>query len=217
MRESALKNNERGVSPVIAVVLMVVIVVLLAAVVGILVTGIADNGPGDPQYSAVTVTGVEKSSGNIEVPEASGCQHFHVVIRMVHTEGDAFDSEDLEYVIEASGETETLSGRFNRSVATPGVTATAGDEIVIALDSDTDFEDCGSGPEDSKSVVLFEGEEAWNPDAAGQVGDLYNIHNTFLASGSPDDLEEIRIRIVHTPSETIIVDTTEDNIVDRSP
>lgn len=103
-------------------------------------------------------------------------------------------------------------GRFNESVTRSRVRASAGDEIVIALDSDTSKANCGGGASDSKSTVLFEGEPAWHQDEAGQVGGLWDIHNTFLSAS--ETLTEVHVRIVHTPSDTIIVDETYDDIVD---
>lgn len=216
MSDRWLQRAARGVSPVIGVVLMVAITVILASVVGVMVTGIGDQGPDAPQYTTVTIDSVEKSSDGIYVPtaESGDCEHYHLVISLTHQEGATLDSTDLEYVIDVSGEHgTTLSGRFNESVARSEVTASAGDEIVIALDSDIDFADCdGSSASDSKSTVLFDGTQAWHQDEAGQVGELWNIYATFL--GTSETLTEVHIRIVHTPSETIIVDETTDDIVD---
>lgn len=218
MSDRWLQRAARGVSPVIGVVLMVAITVILASVVGVLVTGIGEQGPDAPQYTTVTVDSVEKSDDGIYVPtaEAGDCEHFHLVISLTHQEGATLDSTDLEYVVEVSGDGgTTLSGRFNESVARSGVTAAAGDEIVIALDSDIDYADCdGSSASDSQSTVLLDGEPAWHQDEAGQVGDLWDIYATFLDTS--ETLTEVRVRIVHTPSDTIIVDETTDDVVDVS-
>lgn len=207
-------RDSRGVSPVIGVVLLVAITVLLAATVGVFATSFSDS-QSEPQYSSVTIESVEKSDGDdieIPMPAEDLCEFYHVAIRMEHQGGNSFDSGELEYLIEVSGDDgTTLSGRFNESVANPGVTARAGDEIVIGLDSDTSKANC----DDSKSTVLFDGDLAWNPDEAGQVGDLYDIHDTFLEPET-EELTTIRVRIVHLPSETILVDETERNIIDRS-
>lgn len=217
MRDLRLRRESRGVSPVIGVVLMVAITVVLAGVMGVLVTGIGDDGPGGPQYTTVTVDSVEKSSGPIHVPtsESNDCEYYHLVIELTHQEGATLDSSDLEYVIDVSGDQgTTLSGRFNESVARSGVRASAGDEIVIALDSDTSKANCGGGASDSMSTVLFDGEPAWHQDEAGQVGGLWDIHNTFLSAS--ETLTDVHVRIVHTPSDTIIVDETYDDIADVS-
>lgn len=215
MMDSWRRGASRGVSPVIGVVLMVAITVVLAATVGAMMATFDDETQGAPQYTAVTIDGVQKSSGPIHVPtsETDDCEHFHLVLEMTPLEGASLDSTDLEYYVEVSGDDgTTLSGRFTESVARSGVSASAGEQIVIALDSDTDEDFCGGPASDSKSTVLFGGEPAWHQDEAGQVGGLYDIHNTFLSAS--ETLTEVHVRIVHTPSDTIIVDETADDIED---
>lgn len=219
MRDRGVRGDSQAVSPVIGVVLMVAITVVLAAVLGVMVTGIGDDGPGGPQYTTVSVDSVEKTTGDIHVPtsESGDCEYYHLVIRMTHQQGATLDSSDLEYVIDVSGDDgTTLSGRFNESVARSGVSASAGDEIVIALDSNTSRgAACGGSPSDSKSTVLFDGEPAWHQDEAGQVGELWDIYARILNDPAVT-LAEVHVRIVHTPSDTIIVDETYDDIVDVS-
>ena len=47
-----------------------------------------------------------------------------------------------------------------------------------------------------------------------QVSGLWDIHNTFLSAS--ETLTDVHVRIVHTPSDTIIVDETYDDVVDVS-
>ena len=214
-------EGSRGVAPVIGVVLLVAITVLLAAAAGAMVYTFGENEPQAPLQASLTIQSVEKSADNITiaVDDEDVCADYHVVVTMEHRGGETLDSGDLEYVVEVSGdEGTTLSGRFNESVATPGVTASAGDEIVLGLDSDTDAEgpcDAGGVPEASNNTVVFGGEPAWDPEEASQVGDLWKIHDTYLDENNADDtLTEVRVRIVHLPSETVVIDETEDDIVD---
>lgn len=216
MGHQGMGSDPRGVSPVIGVVLLVAMTVMLAATVGVMVTGLADDGPDSPQYTTIEVESVEKSVDGIEVPDAGDCQHYHLVIRLTHTGGNSLDSEDLEYVIDVSGDDgTTLSGRFDESVARSGATAKAGDEILIAIDSDTDEANCGEDSEDSKSTVLLGGQPAWHHDEAGQVGGLWNTYATFL-SHDDETLTDVHVRIIHTPSDTMLVDETTDDVVDVS-
>ena len=219
MRGERGEEGSRGVAPVIGVVLLVAITVLLATAVGAVVYTFGENEPQAPLQASLTIQSVEKSDEHIVVPQESVCGYYHLTIRMSHHSGDTLNSGELEYLIEISGEDgSALSGQFNESVAEPDVTANAGDELVIALDSNTTAPegDCGTGgAEGSKSAVLFGDDAAWDPDAVGQVGDLADIYGTYLDNG--EGIVSVRVRVVHTPSETIVIDQTTTDITDRSP
>lgn len=57
-------------------------------------------------------------------------------------------------------------------------------------------------------------EPACPQDEAGQVGQLWNVHDTFLSNS--ETLAGVHVRIVHAPSDTIVVDETDDDVVDVS-
>jgi len=211
--------NARGAVPVVGIILMVGVGILLAGGVGIFVQTLTDSATTEePNFSAVGISSVEASNEDILVPaleEGDQCEYYHVVITIDHGGGDPFTSEDLQYQVEVSGSDETLSGAFTSEDVNPGETVSAGEQVVIALDSDTD--PCGGSPEDSENAIVFDGEPAWFPEDVGQAGDLYDIHNTFLEDGSPDDLEAIEVQIIHEPTDTIIVDERTTDIDDDSP
>ena len=215
---------DRAVSPVVGIVLLVAVTVVVAASVGYVAVGTTDRIADEPsRLSTVDLVGAQIDDESVESFEGSLdsrlCQRYHLVIELVHEQGDPLDSEDLAYTIELVGEEgTTLTGTFNTSVAEPGATATAGDSIFIAIDSDTSHsDDCGSDYTESKSAVLLGGDLAWDPNKAGQVGDLYDTHNTYLDDSNADDtLAAVTVRIEHVPTGTIVVEDRTTQIVDTS-
>jgi len=225
-------SNSRSVTPVVGTILIVALVVIIAASIGFVSLGFADDISSEPQFSSVSLEAVgvqgpgSNSVGNgshIRIPNADQCEYYHTVIVLEHNGGNNFDSEDLEYDIELSNDDDTLRGTFNDSVSNPGVTAQAGDQILIALDSNVgvtgneDFEggtDCGEsgGSSDSRSAVLFGDKNAWNPSDAGSVGELFDIADTFL-DGEDHSIDEVSVRIRHMPSNTILVETETSNVI----
>ena len=84
---TAVNNDDRGVSPVIGVILMVAITVILAAVIGTFVLGLGDS-IGDNQPTAQL--GVDFDQ-NVEDDELN--------ITIEHNGGDTIDSEALRVVV----------------------------------------------------------------------------------------------------------------------
>ena len=218
-------SADRAVSPVVGIVLLVAVTVVVAASVGYVAVGTTDRIADEPsRMSTVDLVGAQVDDESVESFEGSLdsglCQRYHLVIELVHEQGEPLDSEDLAYSIELVGETgTTLTGTFNTSVAEPGASTTAGDSIFIAIDSDSSGSsppECGSDYTESKSAVLLGGDLAWDPDKAGQVGDLYNTHNTYLDPTSTDNLAAVTVRIEHVPTGTIVVEDRTTRIVDTS-
>lgn len=216
----------RSVSPVVGTILLVAAAIVVAASIGFVALDYTDEVADEPsRLSTVDIVGVQVDDESVESFEGSLdsnlCQRYHLVIELTHTHGDPFDSDALEYTIELVGEQgDTLSGTFDTSVAKPGATATAGDSIFIAIDSDSSPSsppECGNNVDESKSAVLLGGQLAWDPDTAGQVGDLYNTHNTFLdENNAADELAEVTLRIEHVPTGTIVIEERTTSIVDTS-
>ena len=111
-------KDDRGVSPVIGVILMVAITVILAAVIGTFVLGLGDS-LGDSQPTASI--GVSTSADNITLE---------------HEGGDRIESGDLRVIVtNASDNTELLNqqNEFNSSF-------TVGDTENIAITSSNETE-----------------------------------------------------------------------------
>ncbi|WP_117363809.1 type IV pilin [Natrarchaeobaculum sulfurireducens] len=211
--------GDRSVSSVVGVVLIVALTIILAASVAFFAFAISDRNMTDsPQFSSVEITDVNASDGPITVPELDDgdtCAHYHLVITVSHNAGDDFTSDELEYFIEASGEDETVSGRFTSDDADPGLTASSGDEIIIALDGDTNYPDCVDETEESEVAIVFAGESAWPPEQPDEGDDIGNLHNTFFEEDT-DDLEEVSVTIIQDSTDTVIIDDSTTDIRDHS-
>ena len=222
-QQNQFLGANRSVSPVVGTILLVATTIIVAASIGFVALDYTDDVASEPnRLSTVDLESVQIDEDYVNSFVGSlddeQCQYYHLVIELTHTQGDPLDSDELEYAIDLVGENGTqLSGTFNTSVAKPGATATSGDSIFIAIDSDTNQEYCGNAAEESKSAVLLGGDLAWDPDTAGQVGDLFDTHNTYLDGNNADDtLEKLTLRIEHVPTGTIVIEEETTSIVDTS-
>jgi flagellin-like protein len=98
-------KDDRGVSPVIGVILMVAITVILAAVIGTFVLGLGDS-LGDSQPTAQI--DAEFSNGNLTFE---------------HNGGDRIDAGDLTILVDYNNSQAELTGQFS-SAFTVGNTET---------------------------------------------------------------------------------------------
>ena len=135
-RLPTLCDDDRGVSPVIGVILMVAITVILAAVIGTFVLGLGDS-LGDNQPTAqLSVDNVDFGENNVTIG---------------HNGGDTLQGANLRVTVDG---TETTEGF---------------------------------------------------PDGSFQVGDSTELD---LADETIEDGEDNRFRIIHVPSDSIILDRT---------
>lgn len=119
-------DGSRAVSPVIGVILMVAITVILAAVIGTFVLGLGENVQSTPQVT-FDFDANETNTGTIDR------------ITITHGGGDSIDANRLNVtggVVDTTGSnspvafTEDDTGNF-----TSGDTVTAGDQLVIDVDT----------------------------------------------------------------------------------
>ena len=155
-----LFDDDRGVSPVIGVILMVAITVILAAVIAAFVLGL-----GDTNESAPTVT------WDYEYDESTG------ELTITNTGGDSFDPNNVELQFNnlAGGATnddldsvELSEGDSNDNVESGSSTldsnpAQAGDSVTVDLagadgstDGDGNGDGIGEGPSDAADTSDFE-------------------------------------------------------------
>jgi len=129
LKELLADDNERGVSPVIGVILMVAITVILAAVIGAFVLGLGDQ-----------------VSNN--APQASFSFDFDSTtndVTITHTGGDNIDGSTLNVTNGSGGSTDFGSG-----------TVTTGDTAVLAYSSGNTIRVIWSNPAGGSSNVLAE-------------------------------------------------------------
>ena len=111
MNLDTLFSDDRGVSPVIGVILMVAITVILAAVIGTFVLGLGDS-LGNSQPTAQLNAELNSSSDNVTLS---------------HGGGDALELSNLRVNIDGTGTPEPLgSGTFE-----------VGNSTVISNDAET--------------------------------------------------------------------------------
>ncbi|GAB7093313.1 hypothetical protein JCM30237_04650 [Halolamina litorea] len=131
-------DDDRGVSPVIGVILMVAITVILAAVIGTFVLGLGDSLEQAPQ-STIGVDSGNSTSLNVS-----------------HNGGNGIAVGDLDISVEGNTSDFSVSSDFS-----------SGDEFSV-----------------------------------GDTATFLQSQISEIATG------EVRVRIIHTPSESILVDTT---------
>jgi len=155
---NAILNDDRGVSPVIGVILMVAITVILAAVIGTFVLGLGDSLQQAPQstLNAEDATNEYNSSAEMDAFTVS------------HDGGDTIAFSDVRVVV-----------------------------------GDYQFEQ-GAWTDDNVSLY-FDGDSVPSANAEFQVGDSFTITD----NGAQDNFnsgEDYRIRLIHVPSESVILD-----------
>ena len=170
----AIFGDNRGVSPVIGVILMVAITVILAAVIGAFVLNLG----GDLQQTPQAQIGAEDASGDVASVDTTGWDN---VLSINHNGGDEIASDDYEVLVQFPG----TSG-YNTLLDSGG----------ISNQTDT------SGTNDV-NVGLNNG----NDPGALSVGDTIYIQ-AQAASNSEDMSGEWGVRIIHTPSDSILIDQT---------
>ena len=104
-------KDDRGVSPVIGVILMVAITVILAAVIGTFVLGLGDS-LGDSQPTAQIDVSIDESTNTTTIE---------------HSGGDSIDSDSLRVII---------SSGADEGSGTIGQRLSVGDSITVATGSD---------------------------------------------------------------------------------
>jgi len=128
------ESTDRGVSPVIGVILMVAITVILAAVIAAFVL---DIGPGDPDPSAgITVN--DAGGGDVELTLNSLDDGTNGVAAV--EEGN-LDTDSPEADLRTTGDSETFSGDGN---------------VIIAYSGDS--------PEDASNVAIIDNLDEYQND-----------------------------------------------------
>jgi len=89
---SEVVDPERGVSPVIGVVLLVAVTVILAAVIGVMALGFSGELAGPAGYASVSADYVPSGEGNGGV----------AYVNITHESGDVLDGTEV-YIVDSSG------------------------------------------------------------------------------------------------------------------
>ena len=180
----AIFDDDRGVSPVIGVILMVAITVILAAVIGAFVLNLGGDLESTPQAQL----SLEDAESSASITEGATAKD---VFNIKHRGGDTLASGDYKITVtNTSGASFTL---YDGSLVSPSPTYDANvggtnsqETITLALDPDpSDF-----SVSDSTSVTI-------------QVAD--NSDGTVESLSYSGEWE---VQIIHKPSESILIDKT---------
>ncbi len=182
----AIKSDDRGVSPVIGVILMVAITVILAAVIGTFVLGLGDSLQQAPQSQL----SVEDASDGTTYTEGATATD---LLSISHRGGDALTDGDYELRIETPGGT--------------GLTVYDGTELDPTYT--INFDEDGTSEEETVTVSLDSA-----PSGDLEVGDSLTImlESDETSDGSTNEEYDLSgewsVQIIHTPSDSILKDTT---------
>ncbi|GAB7093314.1 hypothetical protein JCM30237_04660 [Halolamina litorea] len=119
-----LRDSDRGVSPVIGVILMVAITVILAAVIGTFVLGLGDSLQQAPQAT------LGASDASDEAPVTVG--NTAELLEISHNGGDALADGDYRVVITPPGESSI--DVHNGTNANPTVTFGSSNNVSLTSD-----------------------------------------------------------------------------------
>ena len=179
---------DRGVLPVIGVILMVAVVVILAAIVSVVAFGFVSD-INEPAPNVADTTGEFEAGSELD----------ELVVRITHIAGEDVALSDLEIVVRASGD--EMDDTQVRLVNLPT------DDTTFDDDSYEGNDDLASGFGLSDGV-LFDGSSTWT---AGEVI-KFRIPVTDGADFRDDpngpDADELEVLIIHTPSGAIISEQT---------
>ena len=152
---TAVNNDDRGVSPVIGVILMVAITVILAAVIGTFVLGLGDS-IGDNQPTAQLSVDLDQDAGDLTIE---------------HDGGDSISSETLTVIVTADDQPEEDENDVFDSRFSVGDAETAEDVIT---DADTGEGDIDEG-EDLRIRVVHQPSDSFLLDRSIEVTESFNL------------------------------------------
>jgi len=179
-------DSDRGVSPVIGVILMVAITVILAAVIGGFVLGLGDSLQQTPQSQLQT--GDAAGQSPVDDSEVSVGGDTVGILNINHRGGDALP--DGEYRIRVRGPGGSWNDVHNGSDAKGSFYYADGpDDHEANVTVDSDPAEFGVG-----GTVTIEVNEVTGSDAAG--------NNDVVFAGDWD------VQIIHVPSDSILLDET---------
>ena len=173
--------SRRGVSSAVSVVLLVAVTVILAATVSVFALGVADDIDEAPPL-------ISESSGELVVQDGNGGG----IVRLTHLGGDPVPADEIVIAVDA----EDACGKSGRLVNLPAPSGNPNptEEYVRGEDVFDNSYNSVSGP-------------------IGEAGGVWEAGETvsFRRASSECELdrgEEITVAVIHTPTESIVIDET---------
>lgn len=153
-------SDDRGVSPVIGVILMVAITVILAAVIGTFVLGMADDLGESAPKASISITDAEAALSDTTANEET-------LFFIEHSSGDSIDASNMEVTIRVASN-KTHIAKLNQGNSYAGDVGGASNDDILVMNRDTGSA-LASGDEVSQGTVLAI-EESNSGDAYGGNG-----------------------------------------------
>jgi len=173
----AVLDDDRGVSPVIGVILMVAITVILAAVIGTFVLGLGDSLQTTPQLSTSVSDAGDDYAGDTADSTA---------FVITHNNGDSVDVSDVKIVVRDDNNAEVAT--FEADSWTDTGDGADSETLQATLDG-SDLSGAGSGEFSVGSTVTIYG------DGSG---------TTTTSDWTLQPTNTYTIQIVHVPSDSVI-------------
>lgn len=184
--------GDRGVGPVVGIVLLVAIVVILAASVATFTLSLG----GDIDDPAPVIG---QSSGNLEPVDGGGGG----IVTISHVAGDSVPASELEIVVDATDACDKEARLVNLPAPSPNPDNhqykdenIAGDEGLLAKGH---IEHLGQEPWDG-GVLLEDNDNTFEPGTSFEFR---------IKSGGCDSLDEgdtVAVHVVHLPTDSILID-----------
>jgi len=186
-----MNQQDRAVTPVIAIILMVAVLIVLAAAISVTFLGVTED-INEPAPNVADTTGEF-------IPGGGGDEQ---VVRITHTAGDSVGVENIEIIVRASGPSVDEEVRL---IDLPGdgfFTRSLADENIEGND---DFIDQGGTHPllgySGDQVIVVEDSNVWT--ASDTIQFSVNSGEADFREGE-SEADELEVIIVHTPSNAIL-------------
>ena len=173
-----VEESDRGVSPVIGVILMVAITVILAAVIG---TFVLDIGANIDEPAPTADLEIEDAKHNYDDTAVTETQD---LVKIVHQGGDTLDGESLKIVVR--NDTSNLN--------------------LVTWDENENTTATGL-PQTAFNVTLNADRELSTTDTVA-TGDVLMINATGLTASELGDGEEVTVTVIDSTTANQLAETT---------
>lgn len=187
-----MATTDRGVSPVVSIILVIAIVVILAATVSVPFFDIVDN-INEPAPNVVDTTGEFEAGSGFD-------QQF---VRITHSAGESVAVEEIEIIVRASGPDVDTEARLV-DLPGDGFGQKLADENIqgnIDLISQTT-----AGPDDQ--IIVVEDSNIWETGDTIQFRINSGSGGADFREGEDPQADKLEVIIVHTPSNAILSEHT---------
>jgi len=186
-----MNQQDRAVTPVIAIILMVAVLIVLAAAISVTFFGVTQD-VNEPAPNVADTT------GEFEV----GTDRDEQIVQITHVAGDNVDVENIEIVVRAS--MTFVDDRESRLVDLPAnfrfmTENIEGDNLI---DSDVSVTDA--------QIIHEEDTNVWKAGDKIQFGIRSGSEGADFRDGGSPKADELEVLVIHTKSNSILTEHTFD-------